>query len=419
MRSTDNTRRSPARRGAGRPPRSSYDGSVPVPRADDVTVVGGGVVGLSIAWRAATTGRSVAVVDAEPGRGSSWAAAGMLAPAGEAHFGEDPLARLNVAAAARWPAFACDLEEASDSSIGYRADGTLLVAVDHADRQAVDDLLRYQLELGLDASRLTASECRHLEPLLTPGVSGGAEFRHDHQVDNRAVVRALLDACRAVGVVFVSDRVRGIVTTRGRIERVDLEGGGFRATAAVVLAAGAWSGTIAGVPSPSVPPVRPVRGLTLRLRAEGTAGTLARTVRGAVHGRHCYLVPRNDGSLVVGATSEEKGFDLSVPVGATAVLLADARELFPALDEYALVELATGLRPGSPDNAPIVGRASPEGLVVATGHYRNGFLLAPVTADAVVALLDGAPDVEAFRPFTPERFGPDRAGPTPAEAGAR
>ncbi len=372
-----------------------------------MVVIGGGVVGLSIAWCAAARGQRVTVVDPDPGHGSSWAAAGMLAPAGEAHFGEDALARLNVAAARRWPAFARDLEASAEQSVGYRVDGTLLVAVDHADRQIVDDLLAYQRSLGLDAVRLPASACRRSEPLLTPTLSGGAEFPNDHQVDNRAVVGALVTACRRSGVTFVADRVRAIAAVGRRVARVTLESGSEQPVSSVVVAAGAWSGGIRGVPEP-LPPVRPVRGVTLRLHAAGTAGPLTRTVRGVVHGRNCYLVPRHDGSLVVGATSEEQGFDLSVRLGTVADLVTDARELVPALDEYTLVETSTGLRPGSPDNAPIIGRTALEGLIIATGHYRNGFLLAPITADAVVAILEGNGDDETVRAFTPERF--DTAG---------
>ena len=367
------------------------------------------MIGLSIAWKASAAGHGVTVVDPSPGHGASWAAAGMLAPVGEAHFGEGDLTRLNVVAAREWPGFVRDLEEASGMAVHYRTGGTLLVAADASDRDATDDVLRYQLELGLSARRLTSVQCRAAEPLLAPGIRGGAELVEDHQVDNRRVVEALLEACRARGISFVDDEVAEITSDASGVTGVALGHGRRLRADSVVLAAGCWSGRVAGVPDPCRPPVRPVKGLTVRLRVPDGAPRLVRTVRGLVQGRSCYLVPRSDGTVVVGATVEERGFDPTVQLGPTLDLLEDARRLVPAIDEYELRETTTGLRPGSPDNAPIVGPTGPAGLVVATGHYRNGFLLAPITADEVVRLLavtddgcdSGAP---AFAGFRPERF---------------
>jgi glycine oxidase len=375
----------------------------PVPPVD-VLVVGGGVIGLSIAWRAAASGRRVTVVDPAPGRGASWAAAGMLAPVGEAHFGEQALTGLLVRAAPAWPGFARDLEEASGRPVHYRADGALLVAFDPSDRTATDDVLGFRLELGLAARRLSARECRASEPLLSPGIRGGAELPEDHQVDNRLVVEALLAACEGAGVTFVSDRVAGVGLEGGRVTGVSLVGGGSRTAGAVVIAAGCESGQVTGLTVR--PPVRPVKGMTLRLQAAPDAPRLRRTVRGLVHGRSCYLVPRDDGGVVVGATVEEKGFDLGVQVGAVGDLLDDARDLVPTLDEYTLTDTTTGLRPGSPDNSPLVGPTGMAGLIVATGHHRNGILLAPVTADEVVRLLGGGDPSDLFAAFGPERFEP-------------
>jgi len=373
----------------------------------DLVVAGGGVIGLSIAWRAASAGMTVTVVDPTPGQGASWAAAGMLGPVGEAHFGEDTLTRLNVEAARAWPRFAHDLEAAAGRPVGYRTGGTLLVAADASDRAAVDDVLQYQVALGLNARRLTSTQCRAAEPLLAPGVRAGVELAEDHQVDNRLVVEALLAACRSVGVSFVEDAVADVTTGPLGATGVTLRWGGRLAAGAVVLAAGCHSGQVGGVPDSLRPPVRPVKGLTIRLRSLDGTPRLQRTLRGLVRGRSCYLVPRSDGTVVVGATVEEKGFDLTVQAGAVVDLLDDARRLVPAVDEYELSETTTGLRPGSPDNAPIVGATGLPGLVVATGHYRNGILLAPVTADAVVALLGGAGvDGALFAAFGPQRFGP-------------
>jgi glycine oxidase len=386
----------------------------------DLVVVGGGVIGLTVAWRAASAGLAVTVVDPDPGRGASWAAAGMLGPVGEAHFGEDALTRLNVAAAGRWPEFAVALEAASGRSVHFQVGGTLLVAADASDRAAVDDVLQYQVERGLNARRLTSSECRAAEPLLAPGIRAGVALTDDHQVDNRRVVEALLDACRASRVSFVQDEVDDVTSGPPGVTGVTLRWGGRLGAGAVVLAAGCQTGRIGGLPESLRPPVRPVKGLTLRLRAPAGTPRLRRTVRGLVRGRPCYLVPRPDGTVVVGATVEEKGFDLTVQVGPVADLLDDARRLIPVVEEYELQETTTGLRPGSPDNGPIVGVAGISGLIVATGHYRNGILLAPITADEVVRLLTdptdpAAPPPGADRPFA--AFGPDRFAPRPGGGG--
>lgn len=357
--------------------------------ADDVIVVGGGVIGLSIAWKAAVGGCRVTVVDPSPGRGSTWAAAGMLAPVAEAHFGEEPLVALNLRAARAWPEFARQLEGASGRQVHYEEAGTLLVAADASDRASIDNLLRFQLELGLTARRLSGSECRSSEPLLAPGIGGGAEFAEDHQVDNRCVVDALLQACLGCGVSLVRDEVSAVGIDGNHVTGVTLGTGETRVAGQVVVATGCHSSRLGGVPDAVLPPVRPVKGLTLRLRADDGGPRLRRTVRGLVHGRPCYLVPRADGTVVVGATAEEKGFDLSVQVGRVGDLLDSARRLVPAIDEYELVETTAGLRPGSPDNAPIVGPTGISGLLLATGHYRHGVLLAPITAEWVAHLLCG------------------------------
>lgn len=382
----------------------------------DTVVVGGGIIGLAVAWAAARAGLDVAVVDPTPGRGATWAAAGMLAPVSEAHFGEEALAALNLAAVRSWPAFASRLEAASGESVHFRADGTLLVAGDPSDRAATDRVLAFHRAIGLSATPLASSACREAEPLLTPGISGGADLPDDHQVDNRATATALLAACRAAGVAFVAEEADRVEVARGRVQGVRLAGGERLGTGAVVVAAGSRSGDLGGLPADARPPVRPVRGVTVRLRAAVGVPRLRRTVRALVHGRACYLVPRDDGGLVVGATMEERGTDTSVPLGGLVDLLDDARRVVPALDEYAVVETASGLRPGSPDNGPLVGATATGGLVVATGHFRNGVLLAPLTADEVVRILVGGTS-DGDGPFA--AFRPDRFAAVPTAVGVR
>jgi glycine oxidase len=386
----------------------------------DAVVVGGGVIGLGIAWRAALAGMAVTVVDEAPGRGASWAAAGMLAPVTEVHYGERPLLSLNLAAAARWPAFAAEVEEASGLPVGYRPGGTLAVARDADDNAALEDLYQFQLRCGLEVERLRSRECRQLEPGLAPSIRGGILAAGDHQVDNRALVEALLVACQRAGVRMVSGRVAELAVEADRVTGVLLAGGGpipspadgeTLAAGVVVLAAGCWSGGLRGLAAEVLPPVRPVKGQLLYLRGPADQPLCSRNVRGL----EVYVVPRGDGRVVVGATVEEQGFDTTVTAGAVHDLLRAALELLPDVAELELAETVVGLRPGSPDNAPMLGPAGPDGLVVATGHYRNGILLTPVTADAIAELLATGRAPEMIAPFAPGRF----TGGVPTAPGRR
>jgi glycine oxidase len=368
--------------------------------APDVVFVGGGVIGLAGAWRAAAAGLGVAVVDPRPGAGASSAAAGMLAPVTEVRPGEELLLRLNRASAERYPAFVAELEDATGASVGYWRCGTVVAARDRDERAALEELFEFQRELGLPVERLDRKELRTLEPALAPSVSGGFFASGDHQVDNRALVSALVDACRRTGVELVARRAERVRLERGTAAGVVLDDGTSVASTTVVVSAGCWSRGLAGVPERARPPVRPVKGQLLHLRSADPATNLAHTVRGG----DVYVVPRRDGRVVVGATVEEQGFDERATAGATFELLRSAYELIPGIVELELVETTVGLRPGSPDNAPILGHTSVEGLLVATGHYRSGILLAPVTADCLVELITTGVTPEAIAPFSPERF---------------
>lgn len=366
--------------------------------APDVAVVGGGIIGLSIAWRAATGhGLDVAVIDDAPGQGATGVAAGMLAPVTEVHFGEEPLLALNVESAHRWPSFAAELQAASGVGVGYRDDGTLSVAFDDDDLRALDQLCRFQAGLGLPVERLDRRQCRQREPLLSPRARGGVLAAGDHQVDPRRVAAALIEACHRAGVGFVADRA----TALEGAGRVCLARGDEVDAGTVVVAAGSWSGLLPG----ATVPVRPVKGQLLRLRFDPAGPPLTATVRGLVAGRAVYLVPRCDGELVIGATVEEQGFTTSVTAGAVRELLQAASDLVPAVGELELVEMSAGLRPATPDNGPLIGTLpGNDRVVVATGHYRNGVLLAPVTADAVAGLLGGAPLPAVAAAFSVSRF---------------
>ncbi len=360
----------------------------------DLVVVGGGAVGLAVAWRAAQRGLATVVADPAPGTGATHVAAGMLAPITEVHYGEVPLLGLNLESARRWPGFCAELEAAAGSPIGYRAEGTVAVALDDDDREALDALLRFQAQLDLPVERLTSRDCRSLEPSLSPRVRGGAFVAGDHQVEPRALVAALETACDRAGVAFT----RQAVTRVGPGPQVALADGDRLEGGAVVVAAGWRSAELLDLP------VRPVKGQILRLRGDVEA-LLTRTVRGFSHGASVYLVPRADRELVVGATVEERGADTTVTAGAVHELLDAALELVPGVSELAVHEVSAGLRPGTPDNAPLLGPVPGERAVwVATGHYRNGILLTPITADAMADLVTGADPPPAARPFGVERF---------------
>jgi glycine oxidase len=372
----------------------------------DAVVVGGGAIGLCCAWRITQRGARVVVLDrAEPPAGATRVAAGMLAPIGELAFGEPELLRMTLAAAERYPGFVAELEAASGMSTGYDRRGALHVALDRdeaAELRRVHDLQR---SLGLGAEWLPPRRCRELEPGLTPSFNGGVHAPEEAAIDPRALTAALLAALAAEGVevrggVEVTDalldgeRIEGVCTASGEALRADT----------VILAAGAWSGAAAWLPERARPPVRPVKGQILELRAPGGEPPCERIVAS----ERIYLVPRPDGRLIVGATTEERGFDATVTAGGVHELLREAYRLLPDVAEMELVESMAGLRPGTPDNLPLIGPGALEGLVLACGHYRNGILLAPLTGESVAELLDTGELPAAVAPANPvsSRFVP-------------
>jgi glycine oxidase len=375
----------------------------------DVVIVGGGAIGLASAWRLAQRGAAVTVVDPDPGGGASGVAAGMLAPVTEARMGEEALLRLNLASWSRWPSFAADVEGAAGAAVGYRADGTLVVALDADDRVALDELAVRHRAMGLDVTPLRGRDVRRLEPGLAPGVRAGFLAAGERSVDPPALVEALRQAATSAGVGFVAAEVEQIATgpERTRVTGVVLaEATAPRRidAATVVLAAGCRSAGVAGLTEAAAPPVRPVKGEILTLRQPPGSPLVTRTLRGLVRGFTVYLVPRADGRLIVGATVQERGWDTRVTAGGAYELLRDALVLVPGLDDAELVTARAGLRPGTPDDLPLIGRSPLDGLVVATGHYRNGILLTPITAEAVAAAVAGEPLPPEVDACDPRRF---------------
>ncbi|HEX8093787.1 glycine oxidase ThiO [Jatrophihabitans sp.] len=387
----------------------------------EVLVVGGGAIGLAVAYRLAERGAAVRVIDASGGRGASWAAAGMLAPVTEAAFGEEELTRLNLAAVPVFQRLAAELRERTGQPVGLRTEGTLAVAFNADDRAALDRLTDFRTGLGLSTQRLNGTATRALEPYLAAGVRGGVLAADDLSVDNRRYLGVLRSAAEAAGVSFVTAEITGLLHGATGVEGVRTATGDQLRAGTVVLCGGAATGALVRLP------VHPVKGQILRLavpeRLRSAGPVLTRTVRGIVRGSEIYLVPRPGGEVVVGATSEQQGHDTGVTAGGVYELLRNAYELLPVSSEFSFVEARAGSRPGTPDNGPILGRLA-DGLVVATGHYRNGILLSALTADAVAALVQGEPVAPAWTPFHPERFAsvaasqlPPRSTAEPASAG--
>lgn len=367
-------------------------------------IVGGGLIGLALAWRLAGRGRRVRVLErAEAGRGASHAAAGMLAPAAEVGFEEMPLYRLERESLRRWPAFARELEEAAGMAVGYRSEGTLIVADDRDAAEALRRLFRFQQAEGVPVEWLTGAEAREREPFLSPRLAGAVWAPEDHQVDNRAVVEALRRALAAEARVELREGV-AVAALEPHAERpaaLTTEGERHEARL-VVLAPGAWARTIGGLPAPV--PVRPVKGQMLALRMAPPF-----ELRHVVRGPDAYLVPKDDGRLVLGGTSEEMGFDARLTAGGLYRLLEGAVEIVPGVEELEFIETWTGFRPASRDHLPLLGFASAPGVVLAAGHFRHGILLAPVTADELAAEIDAALGGRGetspwLAPFSPRRF---------------
>lgn len=366
----------------------------------DTIIVGGGITGLGIGWRAGRLGLRVLVLERDDRpSGASAVAAGMLAPVTEATFGEEALLALNLASARLWPGFLKDLAADSGMQPSLLPGGTLHLAMDGDQAAQVQRLYEYQHGLGLQVQRLSSSACREIEPALHPWTRAGILAPGDRAVDPRLITRALTPALKAAGGSIRSGVAVEAVHT-GDSPGVTLADGTDLSAKSVVLAAGCWSGQIDGVPAEVASALRPVKGQILRLRhLPGQPRLFTHVLRT----EEVYMVPRADGEVIVGASVEEKGFDTTPTAGAVLELLRSAERVVPGIRELELAEVNVGLRPGSRDNAPVLGAAAP-GLIVATGHYRNGILLAPITAEGTASLLAKEELPPEFKPFQPGRF---------------
>ncbi len=377
-----------------------------MPRSDkssQAIVIGGGVIGLAVAWRLAQRGAKVVVLERDqPGRGTSRVAAGMIAPISEASAREEDLLRLGIASASAYPGFVAELRDITGADPGYLRCGTLIAARDRDEAEALEREVELRCSFDLTVDRLLPTEARKLEPALAPTLRAALAVGDDHAIDPRQLTAALLAACRAAGVEVRA----GAEVAELDLPVVRLADGERLSAESVVLAAGVWSTQIRGLPPDAQVPLRPVKGQILWLRDPAGPGLMNRALRfpGA------YLVPRGDGRYVLGATVEERGFDTTVTAGAVFELLRDAVELVPGVAELVIDEALAGLRPGTPDNAPLIGAGAVPGLFWATGHYRHGVLLAPITAELIAsAVLDGVTPSLA-EPFGANRFQLQAAG---------
>ncbi|MGH7557841.1 MAG: glycine oxidase ThiO [Gemmatimonadota bacterium] len=375
----------------------------------DVVVIGGGLVGCLTARALARAGLTVRILERRPdlGQEASTAAAGMLSPQMEA--AEDLLVEvpgpeagqamldLCLAARAGYADFVAELESQTGLEVGYRADGTLVVALTLVEAGRLRRSAEAQRARGLEAQILEGGEIRRLEPAVTETAAVGLHLPDDNQVDPLPLMAAAEAAARSTPGIEIETgtAVRALLSADGRVAGVETDRGRV-ATGWVVLAAGAWSGGLPGLPRPL--PVRPVKGQMAAVLPRGPS------IRGIVGGRGAYCVPRDDGRVVIGATVEERGFDDRVSRLEVDALVATAVDILPVLSEAEVVSRWAGLRPGTPDSLPVLG-PDPDlpGLAYATGHYRNGILLAPLTADSVAALVTGRPEPLDLSAFAPDR----------------
>jgi glycine oxidase len=368
--------------------------------ATRVAIVGGGIVGLSVGWKLQRAGCRVTVYDrAAAGRGASWVAGGMLAPVSEYGFEDESFFEFGVASLARYPAFLDELAQDSAERVALDTRGTLSVGLDRDDTEALRRVHRFREHRDLPVQWLSGTEAREIEPLLSPKVVSGMWIPDDYQIDNHKLVRTLAVAFTSRGGELREHcEVKAIRCGGSGANGVELEAGTEDADV-VVLAAGCWSGEIRGVPDEARAPVRPVKGQIVCLH-EVDGFHLERVVRTP----DCYLVSKGDGRLLIGATEEDMGFDTTPTAGPVMRLIERAWEAVPGIYDLPIESIDVGLRPGSRDHLPIIGETSVKGLVMATGHYRHGILLAPATADAVRDAIVGGAFPDSVRAFSPERF---------------
>jgi glycine oxidase len=366
----------------------------------DVAVIGGGVIGASIAFELAGANLRVVVLDRqEPGQGASWAAAGMLSPAPDSPR-DIPLVPLAKESFSLYPEFVAGVEEVSGKQTGYAREGALAIFFGTLAETQLNDSVSYHRELGLATESISTDTARGWEKLISPDAQAAAWLPAEGTVDPRALTSAVLAAAKNRGVeIWPNRQVKGLLVERDKCRGVTAEEERISAER-VIVAAGYSSNEIANGSDvlARYAPTRPVRGQMVALRPRGAV--LGRVVRS----KSGYLVPRKDGRIIAGSTIEEAGSEKRVTPAGMRKILDGAMELVPDLAQAEVLEMWSGLRPGTPDDLPIIGPTEIDGLLIATGHYRNGILLAPVTARLISDLiLRGRTSFDA-ETFSPLRF---------------
>jgi glycine oxidase len=362
----------------------------------DAVVAGGGLIGASIAFELASEGLRVAVFDAqEPGREASWASAGMISPAPE-NSAMASLLSISLASVRLYPDFIQRVEELSGKSVGYRQDGALDLFLNGTSQSEIDEILALHRGAGLRAEPLSSLEARELEPALTAELRAAIHRPDEASLDNRLLTQATLEAARRKGVeIFPGNGAKALWTAAGTCKGLQLESGRVEAKW-TVIAAGCFSARIEGVAGYA--PVTPAKGQMMALRCD------AINLKKDLWSGHMYLVPRNDGRIIAGSTVEYEGFDRHVTVAGMKKILTGAISLVPALESARIGETWAGLRPDSPDHLPILGPTDLAGLLIATGHFRSGILLTPVTAQLIREWMTTQKVSEDWAPFSPMRF---------------
>lgn len=368
-----------------------------------VVIIGAGVMGLGVAWQLSKAGRRVLVLEKHhPGAGASRAAAGMLAPMAELQYDEEPLLHFSLASQRRWPSFVEELEADAHMSVEYETSGTLLVAWDRDEAEDLKRHYEYQQSVGMQVEWRSGRGLRRLEKMLSPRIVGGIHCADDVQVSNRRYVEALEAAARAAGaeirsgvevkkLLFESGEVRGVETQKGEKIHADM----------TVVAAGAWSHSL-HIPNVVSLPIRPVKGQMMALQMDPNYPLIRHVIRRRLEG--IYLVPKSDGTLVIGGTSEEMGFDDRITAYGLRHLLEHAFEIVPGIDELPIKETWVGFRPAGRDSGPLLGRSSVPGLAMITGHFRHGIQLSPLSIDVVTNAILHDERAEIARAFDPARF---------------
>ena len=367
---------------------------------ETIAIIGGGAIGLSIGWQLLRHGKNVDIFESsEAGKAASWVSAGMLAPVSEAGFEEMDLLKLNLASVEQYPKFADELREDSGIDIDFRTEGTMMIAVDRDQSERLRRLFEFRKKINLPVEWLTGTEAREREPELSPAIKSAVWVPNDYQVDNRNLIKALIEAVHKLGgtlhehtpvesITISGDKISGISVNNEKKEY-----------GTVVLANGAWARQMEGLPDDIRPPIRPVKGQILTLRMTDDFG-----LKKVIRSPEAYFAPKKDGRLIVGATVEEKGFETFPTAGGIKDILESAWEAVPGIYDLPLEEINVGLRPSSRDNAPIISDTPVGGLYMATGHFRHGILLTPVTAYEMTGLIVNGKTSELIQPFSLLRF---------------